>query len=319
MIEILRKAAGPNARLGFDAFMELALYHPQKGYYSTQRQRVGRDRDSDFFTASSLGNLFGELVIAAVVKRLKDAGADPAELHFVELGAEKDGGILKDLSHPFASATCRHLGDSLELCGPTIAFSNELFDAQPCRRFLRSAGAWIELGVQIEATDQLNEVELDVANEVWLPPEAQEGYRFDAPVAAASLAERLANQKWQGLFIAFDYGKSLWALATECPAGTLRAYHQHSLEKNLLARPGEQDLTCHICWDWISAALSKRGFNPTRLESQEAFFVHHAAESLSAIMAAEAARPSHRTMALLQLLHPGNMGQKFQVLHAWRD
>ena len=35
-------------------------------------------------------------------------------------------------------------------------------------------------------------------------------------------------------------------------------------------------------------------------------------------MAAEATRVSPRKLALLQLLHPSHLGQKFQVLHARR-
>lgn len=55
-----------------------------------------------------------------------------------------------------------------------------------------------------------------------------------------------------------------------------------------------------------------------QVESQEAFFVHHAADAIAATMAAEATRLSQRKLALLQLLHPTHLGQKFQVLHARR-
>ena len=60
------------------------------------------------------------------------------------------------------------------------------------------------------------------------------------------------------------------------------------------------------------------GFAAPVLESQEAFFVHHAASVLSRLTAAEAGRFSSRKLGVLQLLHPGNIGQKFQVLWARR-
>jgi len=119
--------------------------------------------------------------------------------------------------------------------------------------------------------------------------------------------------------VAIDYGKSLRELAEETPAGTVRAYYRHTLSNDLLARPGEQDLTCHVCWDWLAAALARHGFAAPVVESQEAFFIHHAAAFIAATTAAEAAHFSRRKLALLQLLHPGNLGQKFQVLHARRD
>jgi SAM-dependent MidA family methyltransferase len=152
----------------------------------------------------------------------------------------------------------------------------------------------------------------------WLPAEAPEGYVFDAPLAAAELAAAIAAQPWHGLFVACDYGKSLAALATETPAGTVRAYHRHTQSNDLLARPGAQDLTGHVCWDWLADALAAGGFAVAAVESQEAFFVRHAAGWLERAVAAETHPFSPRKRALLQLLHPAQMGQKFQVLHARR-
>ena len=87
---------------------------------------------------------------------------------------------------------------------------------------------------------------------------------------------------------------------------------------DLLARPGKQDLTCHICWDWLEDGLIKAGFGEPRTESQESFFVRYAAETMAAITTADPGKHSPRKRMLMHLLHPGNMGQKFQVLNALR-
>jgi len=50
--------AGDARTVRFDAFMRLALYHPELGYYRRDRLRVGRDRAADFYTSTSLGPLF---------------------------------------------------------------------------------------------------------------------------------------------------------------------------------------------------------------------------------------------------------------------
>ena len=147
---------------------------------------------------------------------------------------------------------------------------------------------------------------------------ATEGYRFDRPLAAAALADEIAGQPWRGLFVAFDYGKTLAELRENTPAGTGRAYHRHRRSDDLLAQPGEQDLTCHVCWDWIGAALSRHRFAEPRLEFQETFLVRHAGAAVAAASGAEAGRLSPRKLALLQLLHPAGLGQRFQVLHALR-
>ncbi len=315
--DIFRTHRDTDGVMPFDRFMELALYHPQFGYYRRSRTRVGRGEDTDFYTASTSGPVFGELVAAAVVTLLGDR--DPKDFTFIEIGAEPAGGIMKAVNHPFKLASTRYLGDPLDLNGPCVVFSNELFDAQPFRRMVRRAGGWRELGVALRG-DRLVEVErTPPPSDPELPADVPENYRIDVPLAAGRLAATIAGEPWTGLFIAFDYGKSWLELSRHTPNGTARAYHRHTLSGDLLDRPGEQDLTCHICWDWLAAALRDGGFTEPAIESQEAFFVRHASRYLEAALHSEAARFSPRKHSLMQLLHPAHLGQKFQVLHASRD
>ena len=328
-LEAFRTAAAAHADgvLPFDQFMALALYHPELGYYRRDYARVGRSAETDFYTATSSGPLFGELICAACVTLLGPQ-RDPRAFTFVEIGAETDAGILAGVAHPFAAARTLRLGAPLALTGPLIVFSNELFDAQPCRRVVARDGSWCELGVALAPASSASpsptfiEVELTAPTfpvPVELSSHAPEGYHLDLPLAARALAAEIAAQPWTGLFVACDYGKSWRELTEATPLGTARAYYKHTQSNDLLARPGEQDLTCHVCWDWLADALAKNQFPAPTVESQEAFFVHHAAEAIAATMSAEAMRTSPRKLALMQLLHPAHLGQKFQVLHALRD
>jgi hypothetical protein len=108
------RAADGTGVMSFEQFMALALYAPGTGYYRRARQRVGYGPGTDFFTASSSGPLFGELVAAACVKLL--GSRNPRDYTFVEIGAEPDGmispdgggGILRGVRHPFGSTrNCR--------------------------------------------------------------------------------------------------------------------------------------------------------------------------------------------------------------------
>lgn len=320
-IEAFRARADAGGRLGFDRFMELALYHPVWGYYRRPKPRVGYGGDTDFFTASTSGPVFGEMIVAACTQLM--AGADPAAHTFVEIGAEPGGGVLAGVAHPFGATRTVQVGEPIALAGACIVFSNELFDAQPFRRFVGRDGKWRELGVWLTPDGTFAEIELpaapDAALLAALPADVREGYVIDAPLAATALLGQIAAQPWNGLFLACDYGKSWRELAEACPAGTARAYFRHTQSNDLLARPGEQDLTCHVCWDWLADALVRHGFGAPRVESQETFFVRHAAGLLEAIASAEASRLSQRKLALMQLLHPAHLGQKFQVLHALRS
>jgi SAM-dependent MidA family methyltransferase len=323
-------AAEPDAAAGvpFARFMELALFHPKVGYYARSHPRIGLTESADFYTATSLGPVFGELVVSAAAKFL-EAGKIK-EHTFVEIGAEPGGGVLREISHPFATNRTISLGQPIALSGDCVVFSNELFDAQPCHRLVRRSGAWRETGVAFRksnfssAAGTLVEVELSglspevSAMAAQLPADAPEGYRLDLPLRSVALLREIASQRWRGLFLAFDYGRTWQELVSEVPQGSVRAYSRQQQSNDLLARPGEQDLTCHVCWDWLAGGLSEAGFSFVQVESQESFLAHHAAEALSAIVATEAKRFSPRKQALLHLLQPGQMGQKFQVVHGLR-
>jgi SAM-dependent MidA family methyltransferase len=306
-----RADCGPDGVMTFARFMALALYHPTVGYYRRNRPRVGYGRGTDFFTAATSGPVFGALVAEACVTLL--GPRDLREHTFVEIGAEPGQSVLAEVQHPFARVVTARLGDPLDLAGDCVVFSNELFDAQPCIRTVYRRGRWFELAVRL-VDDHLIETELPINQ----PGAASEGYHFDRPQAAVDLAGAIAAQPWRGLFVAFDYGKTLPELQEHTPAGTVRAYYQHEQSNDLLARPGEQDLTCHVCWDWISDTLRHHGFARPTLDFQEAFFVRHAGRYLEKTIAAEAGKFSPLKLALMQLLHPAQMGQKFQVLHALR-
>lgn len=301
----------------FADFMDLALYDAELGYYRQARKRVGYGPGTDFFTASSSGRIFGELVVAATRKLL---GEDLVREHtFVEIGAEPGAEVLAGIEHPFAGSRVIQAGAPLQIQGRCVVFSNELFDAQPFRRFIFREDGWWERVVAVRG-DQLIETDVPLREHApLLPRVASEGYVIDAPVGARAVAEAIAAEPWSGLFLAADYGKLWRELVEATPAGTARAYYRHTQSNNLLARPGEQDLTCHVCWDWLAAALKQKGFSSPAVESQEAFFALHAGDFISREIAAQATQFSPRKLALLQLLHPAHLGQKFQVMHAIRQ
>ncbi|HVT72309.1 MAG TPA: SAM-dependent methyltransferase [Lacunisphaera sp.] len=319
--EVFAAEAGAAAGVSFARYMDLAMYHPAAGYYTRDFRRVGRDERADFYTATSFNPVFGELVIAAATRLL--APARPADHVFVEIGAEPGGGVLRDLAHPFSAYRTVSLGQAIELPPAAVVFSNELFDAQPFHRVVWRRGAWRELGVALHGR-QLREVELpnlspEIAAEAGrLPAAAPEDYHIDLPLRTVPLLERIAGPPWRGLFLAFDYGKSWEELARNLPAGTARTYHRQRIGNDLLARPGKQDLTCHICWDWLEDGLARAGFIEPQVDFQERFFMRYAADALAAMTQAEAGRLSPRKRMMMQLLHPSNMGHKFQVLHALR-
>lgn len=316
-----RARAGADSALSFADFMDLALYDPEVGYYMAVRNRVGRDPGADFITSSSFDRVFGPLVAGAAQTLI--APETPADYAFAEIGAEPRCGILDGDNHPFASASVIRVNEAITIPDRTVVFSNELFDAQPFHRVVFREGRWRELAVTFdnarfvwtERPTFSPEVEAISGN---LPATTTDGYTIDLPMRARRLLETIVGQSWNGLFIAFDYGRTWRELTTNYPEGTGRSYRRHQQSDDLLANPGTQDLTCHVCWDWLEDTLKNAGFRSVVRSSQESFFLHHAPTVIEAMMASDPDPLSPVRSQLKQLLHPALMGQRFEVLSGLR-
>jgi SAM-dependent MidA family methyltransferase len=308
--------------LSYRDFIAAALYAPELGYYSRPAAlRVGRRSDADFYTASSLGGgVFGRIIRAAAVNML--APDSPQDHTLVEIAAEPGVGAFGNDAGPFGALTTHRLGDALAPPARAVVFANEWLDAQPFHRWVYRHGAWRELGVRVDGP-ALTETELpewSSAAEALrddLPNEAPEEYRLDLSLDAEASLRELAAAPWRGALILADYGLDWLTLARERPAGTARAYRRQQVSGNLLDCPGEQDLTCHVCWDRLEKILRDHGFSEVRVERQEAFFLGRAMGEIEAILGqAEEFSPARQT--LLELLHPAHLGHKFQILSARR-
>jgi SAM-dependent MidA family methyltransferase len=74
----------PTKRITFAEYMDLVLYHLECGYYSSKEVAIGKD--GDFFTSSSLGADFGELIAEQVVDMWKIMDC-PQSFQLLEMGA----------------------------------------------------------------------------------------------------------------------------------------------------------------------------------------------------------------------------------------
>lgn len=79
-----RIANHPDQRIPFTDYMDLALYHPDYGYYATNQAQIGVG--GDFFTSPHLGKDFGELLAEQLVNMWQVMG-QPQPFSLVEMGA----------------------------------------------------------------------------------------------------------------------------------------------------------------------------------------------------------------------------------------
>ena len=207
------------------------------------------------------------------------------------------------------------------VAGKVVIFANEWLDALPFHRFRFGGGAWHEVGVRTDHSAGVREVALPGPTPALLrilpdlPPHAPEGYTLDLSLDAEDLLANLCAQRWNGLLLLVDYGHSWETLIHDLPAGSGRGYHRHRQVTDIYARPGEQDLTCSVCWDRLRRTVEACGFDTVRVRRQEAFLMEEASEAIATLLAEDATAHGGK---LRTLLHPGHFGTSFQILSALR-
>jgi SAM-dependent MidA family methyltransferase len=127
----------PDQRLTFAEFMDLALYHPQYGYYTTNQSGAGIQQD--FFTSAHLGADFGELLAVQFVQLWEELGA-PAEFTLVEMGAGQ-GLLVQDILRYLH----RHHYNCFEALNYVIVERSPALVATQQQRFQPFADKWGKL------------------------------------------------------------------------------------------------------------------------------------------------------------------------------
>jgi len=85
IIESRIKESGP---ITFEEFMEIALYDPKGGYYSSGKANIGKE--GDFYTSPYVHKAFGSIIAGFIIKSFELL--EEQKLSIVELGAGK--GVL---------------------------------------------------------------------------------------------------------------------------------------------------------------------------------------------------------------------------------
>jgi SAM-dependent MidA family methyltransferase len=328
-------ATGP---LSMADYMSDCLLHPDHGYYST-RDPLGAG--GDFTTAPEISQMFGELLGLSLAQTWMDQGC-PAPFTLAEPGPGR-GTLMADLlratrgvpdfhaamqirlieaSPALKDVQARTLADCApEWIGsfgdlpeqPLFLVANEFFDVLPVRQFQRDGAAWRERQVGVQ--DNALTIGLGPAG-----PQPALAHRLDdtrngdlveicpaAPRITEAIAGRIARNGGAALIV--DYGD--WRSLGD----TLQALQNHA-PVDILAAPGESDLTAHVDFETLTQAAAAAGARFSRLAPQGVFLerlgVTQRAQALARTLkgdALEALIAAHR-----RLTHPEEMGNLFKVL-----
>lgn len=285
--------------LSFRDFMELALYHPELGYYARPESPVGPEADyvtspviSEVF-AFALGRLVHEFLsrMDDEVSSIVDVGCGDGSLIRALAGEQgRFFGVDRSLERVHSpesgvESASRNAPafvntvDALPPSGAYLVFANELFDAQPFARLVQRGDELHELWVaERDGILDWREHEAESAYSDYFASrgiELFDGQFADISLEWGALYEDLAELVERGLIVTFDYGfpqKQLFDPRIR-RFGTAAAYSHHRVSRDLLANPGEQDLTAHINFDDLIRAGERRGFRTLYFGRQAQFLL----------------------------------------------
>lgn len=334
-------AATPAGRLPFAQVMELALYHPEHGYYGAGPRRIGRL--GDFFTSVSVGPLFGKLLAMRALQEWQALG-EPEDFTIIEQGAH-DGQLAEDVlsvvdgrpvryliiepSPRYREAQTKRLGDRVQWVeslaalqtGPKHAFflCNELPDAFPVHLVRWCGERWRELYVEADGAETFRFITGDfsrpeLAEEAkHLPHDLEPGHTLEINLAMLVWIRDLARTAFHGAIFIADYGLDAEEFFTSSRAEcTLRRYKDHRMDGNVLEDLGECDLTSHINFTRLIVEAERLGLTKIEYDLQGRVLGRMALPWLKSL---EGLPPDTGLMRQFQTLtHPAFMGRSFRCL-----
>jgi SAM-dependent MidA family methyltransferase len=306
---LLRDRIAREGPIPFRDFMQTALYHPEYGYYRRPRDPFGVG--GDFYTAEQLQPVFGILIAARIREMFREMGS-PADFTVVELGAGR--GEMAEAFREWRYVPVEIEGD-LPRNIHGVVFSNEFFDALP-----------VEAAVVIDGTPRELRVGWEGGGFVWVtgdraPAAVEEYWRkycpratgFEANLGAIEWIARIAAALAGGFHFAIDYGY-VSAEHIRFPQGTLMSYRRHGASEDVLAEPGERDITAHVPFTALIEHGAAHGLDTVTCETLAQTLLHagEADQFAAALAGAMPQEQLARRLQLKSLLF--GMGETFRTL-----
>ena len=334
--------------ISFHDFMEMALYYPDLGYYSSSPDKIGKH--GDYYTSPYFTNVFGNVL----AKQLEEMWLLTGKKDFtiVEYGAGMGSlcvDILRRLKHS------KKLYENLNYCiiekseamrqnekkiiGPDLinekivwydsieeipsftgcVLANEVLDNFSVHKVIMKQNELKEVFVDYDkgfievlkpAPDDLKEY--FAALGIELPND----FCAEVNLEAIDWIERISSSLEKGFVITIDYGyPSSELYKSYHRLGTIVCYNKHTVNDLPYENIGQQDITAHVNFSALKIWGAKHGLNNCGFTNQSQFLLGLGlTEHLRKLEEHE--KNSFEVRKKLVLLHTllMSMGKKFKVL-----
>ncbi len=330
---ILAAIDAAGGHLSFERFMGLALYEPGLGYYASGTLKFGHfpSQGSDFVTAPELTPLFGRALARQVAQALQATGTQEVWEFGAGSGALAASLIaaLDAIGQPIARYTIVELSselrerqrerlaaggdrvrwaDTLPERIEGVLVGNEVLDAIPVTPLVRRRGVWHER-VVVRSGEGFAWGERPTALRPPVDVPGEHDYCTELHPQAEAFVRTLADRLARGAALLIDYGfPEAEYYHPQRHMGTLVAHRAHQVDDDVLASPGEKDITAHVNFTGIALAAQDAGLDVIGYTSQGRFLIN-----LGLIELAQGADPRERSR-MQMLVHEHEMGELFKVV-----
>ena len=345
---IRQQIASSSDLLSFDRFMDLCLYAPALGYYSTGHQKFGIG--GDFITAPQLSPLFSQCIARQTQQILQQisqgnilefgagngamacdillylAQHDSLPAHYFILEISPD---LQQRQQQLLQQRCPDLATRVIWLQqlPTnfngVILANEVFDAMPVQRFARINNKIQQYFVTEKNQQfawQLDEPSDELVQRVSNLQQhfsTANNYTSEISCLISSWIKTIAAQLTKGVLLIIDYGFSEREYYhPQRNSGTLMCHYQHRAHDNPLILPGLQDITAHIDFSLVANAAAENNLEVLGFCTQAFFLLSCGILDLIPKNPRDHIRANQ---AIKQLTLPHEMGELFKVMALGRD
>lgn len=271
--DIVVKKIHDEGPISFHDYMEMCLYYPECGYYTSRTEKIGSN--GDFYTTANISSLLG----ISLGKQFEEMWANMGRKEFtiVEYGAGtgmlcrdilgylKQNALMYDRLNYFIiekSAAMRQKEktllsskvqwvDSIRDIAPLTGciFSNELLDNFAVHRIVM-LDRLMEIFVDHQEgfAEMLRPASKEIEDyfsqlNIVLP----RGYQSEINLEAKNWLKEISACMKKGYLITIDYGHPSSKLYQSSRRdGTLLCYHKHQINDDPYDHIGEQDITAHV-------------------------------------------------------------------------
>jgi len=343
---IIKEKIKQDGHIPFETFMEMALYHPGIGYYTSPEIKIGKK--GDFYTSPHLHPIFG-IMIGRQLEEMWEFMKSPSDFYVVEIGAGagylckdlleylRDREIFNSLNYiivelnPAVIENQKNiLADFLEkikwvssLTGLNkfrgCVFSNELLDAFPVH-IIEMEDKMKEIYVTFD-DNKFVEQKLDVSlyNLLKYLKEfnivVPVNYRTEINLRIKDWLKEISSVLSEGFLFTIDYGYTAKEYySDERKRGTLLCYHEHGVTENPYKQIGRQDITAHVNFSSLKLWGEGFGFKTIGYCPQGIFLIALGIDEVITELYSGSPTYESEILKIKGLILPQGMGESHKVM-----